>query len=281
MLIGANSYRWLQHYRASGEQLLDHLDEALGAAAAAGLQAWEQAGLPSDATATWLGRLLESHGLQMPSIYVGCRLHDGAWQASSDEALRQAARGIALGARLICVNPDPVAWGMPTDKTDEQLERQAERLARLGERVRAEGARLIYHFHEPELRQGAREAHHMLLSVPAELLGLCLDVHWAYRGCGNSNVAVRAWLKLYGDRLATLHLRQSHNGVWAETLGEGDVDYRPVVAALQAHGFAGALHIELGSEPGTPMTMSLAEAHRQSAVWVRETFGLPRERARA
>lgn len=274
MLIGANSYRWHQHYQGRGERLEDHLDQVIAEAARAGLQAWEPLGLPSDEIAGQLGRLLAAHGLQMPSMYVGCRLYDDTWRASSDEALRQAARGIAHGAFLICLNPDPIGWATLEDKDDAQLERQAERLALLGERVRAEGARLIYHFHAPEFRQAAREVHHMLLSVPADLLGLCMDVHWAYRGCGNSNLAMRDLLRLYGDRVETLHIRQSHGGVWDETLGEGDVDYRPVASFLRERGFDGPLHIELAVEPGTPVTMTLEEAHRRSVAWVRATFGV-------
>jgi inosose dehydratase len=272
MIVGTNSYRWLQYFQARGERLEDHLDEALAATARAGLDAWEQAMLPDDAIATRLGRLLDEHGLSMPSMYVGCRLHDDAWRASSDVAMQHVARGVALGARFICVNPDPIAWHAPADKDDDALARQAERLALLGERVRDAGARLIYHFHAPEFRQAAREVHHMLLTVPADLLGLCFDVHWAYRGCGNSNLAAQDLLRLYGDRVATLHVRQSHGGVWAETLGEGDVAYAPIVAALRQQRFDGPVHIELASESGTPQTMSLEDAHRLSLAWVRDTF---------
>ena len=59
MIVGTNSYRWLQYFQARGERLEDHLDEALAATARAGLDAWEQAMLPDDAIATRLGRLLD------------------------------------------------------------------------------------------------------------------------------------------------------------------------------------------------------------------------------
>lgn len=63
-------------------------------------------------------------------------------------------------------------------------------------------------------------------------MSLCLDVHWAYRGSGNSQVALFAIIKLYGHRIAELHIRQSRGGIWSETFGEGDIDYTRLTREL-------------------------------------------------
>ena len=62
--------------------------------------------------------------------------------------------------------------------------------------------------------------HASTMAKPGRDVGmkLCLDTHWIYRGAGNSNVALFDILKLYGDRVVSLHLRQSVGGVWSETL---------------------------------------------------------------
>jgi len=43
---------------------------------------------------------------------------------------------------------------------------------------------------DAELRQGGREFHHMLTATNPDDVKLCLDAHWIYRGCGDSQVAV-------------------------------------------------------------------------------------------
>ena len=102
---------------------------------------------------------------------------------------------------------------------------QAAALDRLGGLLREMGMVLAYHNHDAELRNAAREFHHMLLGTDPQNMAFCMDVHWVYRGSGNSQVAVFDVLRLYGSRIRELHLRQSINGVWTETFCDGDIDY--------------------------------------------------------
>ncbi len=123
-----------------------------------------------------------------------------------------------------------------------------------------------------ELLYAAREFHHMMVGTDPGALSLCLDAHWVYRGAGHSQVALSDVLKLYGSRVAELHLRQSTGNVWSETFGDGDIDYRALARKLLEANVRPLLVLEQGPERETPQTLETAEVHRRSARYVREVF---------
>lgn len=274
MLIGTQSYVWYQIYvEQRNLPLLDHLDEILAQVRAAGMDAYES-GILSAEHAALLKQLLPKHQLQMPSIYVGPALHDPATSDAEIEAAIAKARSVqSLGTTIVVCNPAPLSWSEPLNKSDDQLKHQADALDRLGRLLRADGFTLAYHTHATEMRCSAREFHHMLLATDPAHVGLCLDTHWVYRGAGNSQVALGDIVKLYAPRLKSLHLRQSHNGVWSETfMSTGDIDYRPLASTLQSLNFTGPLILEQCFEPGTPSTLTPEERHRQSLDHARTLF---------
>ncbi len=270
MVIGTGSYRWSQYYQMQGTTLDDHLEEAIAAAARAGMKAWEPIGLPTEEYAKRLQKVLKANGMQLASIYVNSRLHDEQWTASVEEVMEQALRAKALGANIVCTNPEPLNWQEPWNKTDDQLSIQLGAMFTLCQRLKAEDMQLAYHVHSSELQKKGREFLYMMENIPDFLMGFCLDTHWLYRGYDNSQKAVNDAITKYGSRVLSLHLRQSLKGVWTETLCDGDVDYSPLAKWLKTSGFDGPLYIELGYENGTPQTMSLEEAHHQSLDWVRQ-----------
>lgn len=272
-VVGTQGYVWHQIYAQQGKTLNAHLDEVLGQVAAAGCQAWEQ-GIESAEHAARLRELLPKHGLVMPSMYAGCVLHEGDWRAQVDDVVRRADLARPLGVKVIVCNPNPIAWGKPLDKSDDQLRVQAEALQALGERLSAGGFVLAYHTHDPEMRHAAREFHHMMLATDPRHVRFCLDAHWIYRGAGNSQLALYDVVWMYGGRLASLHVRQSHGGVWSEVLADGDIDYRPLAATLRDLRFAGPLIMEQCFEDGTPQTLTPLERHRRSRDYVRHVFGV-------
>jgi inosose dehydratase len=270
MVIGTGSFRWLQRYRMQGLSLEDHLEETIAEAARAGMKTWEPIGLPTDEYTTRLQKTLTANGMKLTSLYVNCRLHDEEWPESVEAVMQQALRAKALGATIICTNPEPLNWNEPLDKTDDQLSIQLGAMFTLCQRLQTEGMELAYHVHSSELRNKGREFLFMMENIPAPLMGFCLDTHWIYRGYGNSQRAVNDAITKYGPRVLSLHLRQSQKGIWTETLCDGDVDYAPLAKWIKNSGFDGPLYIELGYEEGVPQTMSLQEAHRQSLAWVQK-----------
>jgi len=276
--IGAGMYPWLLDYKARGLDLQEHWDDVLTKLRAAGVEAWEPM-LPVPQPPGELIDLLTRRGMTMPSAYLNARLHEPDWERRVEDVVKHAAALRPAGLRYLVLNPEPIAWGSPQDKGDDELRRQAGALRLLHVALAAHGVVLCYHTHDPEMRQGAREFHHMMLATadlpasdPAGPPGMrwCLDAHWVYRGTGNSNVALLDTVTLYGRRAATLHLRQSHDGVWSDRLEPGDVDYPRVLAALRAAGFNGPAVLEIAREAGSPHREPLDAAHEQSvACWRR------------
>ena len=246
------------------------LDEELAELAACGINGLE-AGLQTPEQAEALASQLAKQGLQMRSIYTGSELLDPA--ASEKEIARIVAlakRAKALGTKIIVTNPSPLP--NRRGKTDAQLKVQAAGLNRAGRELAALGMTLAYHNHDVELEHAAREFHHMLLGTEPGCMSLCLDAHWVYRGAGHSQVALFDVVKLYGSRIAELHLRQSQGNIWSETFGDGDIDYRALWKVLVALGVKPLLVLEQGPENGTPQTMEVAEAHRRSCRYAKDVF---------
>ena len=262
-LIGTQMYPWLQYYKAEGKDWKNHLPEILDQVKEAGLDAWEQS-IDSESEADRLSVLLEYRDLEMVSIYAGNELHGDDFEEEVQSILAQARLAKPLGVRYVVCNPKPISWTEPKGKNDEQLSRQVKALELLGEGLIEQGMQLSYHVHTPELSNGAREFHHMMLNVSPKAMGLCLETHWIYRGCGGSNHAVLDVMKLYGERINTTHLRQSQNRIWDETFRDGDVDHREIFRRLRKLDYSGPLTLEMAIEEGTPNTMSHSEAHRRA-----------------
>ncbi len=270
-LIGSGKYHWWQYYNDRHEQLRDHLEEVFAILKDAGIRAWEHT-IESEDEAALLGSLLPRYGLELPSIYVSGRLHEDDWEDTAKVILQQAKWGKSLGARIVVINPDPLSWNEPVDKTDDQLRCQAAALVALTNDLAASGLKLAYHTHSPEMRQAARELHHMLLATREAGMGFCLDFHWLYRGAGNSQIALEDLVELYGDRVVTTHIRQSNFGIWSESLEDGDINYVRLAARLKAAGYQGPLIIECARESGTAIAPSMLEAYRASREWLESVF---------
>ena len=220
-----------------------------------------------------LAPLLEKHGLEMRSLYVNSLLHDAdKADQSIASVLAIAEKAKRIGTRLIVTNPSPIRWGGPEDKDDAQLEVQAKALDKLGAGLRSMGLVLSYHNHDAELRNAAREFHHMMLGTDPANVTLCLDAHWIYRGSGNSSVALFDVVKLYGSRVTEVHLRQSKDGVWTETLCAGDVDYPRLAKELLALGLKPHLVLEQAVEQASSKTISAIESHRASREYAKRVF---------
>jgi len=273
-LVGIQGYVFYQVYAEQQKKdPNDYLDQILATVKSCGLSAYEQ-GMASREIATRLASAIKDAGIKMPSMYAGGKLHTSDWKQNVQTILQKAAWGKEMvGATIVVVNPDPIQWGKPFDKNDQELQTQAQALQALGESLSAQGQVLAYHTHDPEMRNAAREFHHMMQATDANVVRFCLDTHWVYRGAGNSQVAMYDIAKMYLKRISSLHIRQSQAGIWTEILCDGDIDYNPLVKMLESVGHAGPIVIEQCREQGTPNTMPLNESIKQSREWVKEVFG--------
>ena len=270
--VACNQYSWSVFYRREGQDFNASLDASLADVAASGLDGFEP-GVGGLGQIEQMTPLLKKHGLAMRSLYVNSTLHEADQADASVAQVVAAAKGAKkAGTRIIVTNPSPIRWGGDADKSDAQLKTQARALDRLGAELRRMGLTLAYHNHDMELRQAAREFHHMLVGTDPANVTLCLDAHWIYRGAGNSQVALFDIVELYGSRVTELHLRQSRNGVWSEVFGPGDIDYERLAERLHRIGVRPHLVLEQAIESGSPDTMEPVEAFRKSSRYVREIF---------
>jgi inosose dehydratase len=265
--IATQLYVWSQVCRREGSSLEERLEPVLGEVAAAGFTAFE-AMLPASAATDTRERLqaaLRSHGLTVTSFYSGGTFHeDAAFQEYAAQTLLAAPHARDMRAQALCINPNVSRTG----KTDEELRRQARNLNHIGEKLRRLGLELWLHNHDPEMRDDARELRSTLENTDPELVRYCADVHWIFRGGGDPY----DYLERYGPRLGSLHVRNSHAGVWSEEFGDGDIDYRRIRAILDRHAFTGPIIVELAIEAGTPRTRSLVESARLSREYARATL---------
>ncbi len=248
-------------------------DETLDAIAAAGLTGYEPA-LTDVAELDGLGPRLQARGLRMPSLYASSTLHDEALApASVENVLRIARRAATMGTRIIITNPTPIRWGGPENKTDAQIRSQAVALDRLGREVRALGLTLAYHNHDSELRLGGREFHHMLTATDPAHVTFCLDVHWVFRGCGDSQVALFDVLEHYGSAHRRAALAPVEGRPVDRDLHCGRRHrLRRLADWLRRHGIRPLLTLEQAVEEKSPKTTDAVTAHREGLRTVRALF---------
>jgi hypothetical protein len=73
-----------------------------------------------------------------------------------------------------------------------------------------------------------------------------------------------------GTRVKSLHLRNSRNGAWLESLTEGDVDLGAIASRTPPDAY---LVVELAYAKGTERTRPLSDNLRLSASNARRIFG--------
>ncbi len=271
--IATNTYPWGTFYQREGKEFKQYSEEALAAIAATGIRGYEPA-IFDPAALVGLGERLQKHGLEMRSLYVNSLLHEEAAAADSISKIMAIASAAApLGTKIIVTNPSPLKWGGTELKTDAHLKTQAKALDTLGKQLADNGMQLAYHNHDMELKAGGREFHHMLTATDPALVKFCLDLHWVFRGCGDSQVALFDAMKHYGSRVIELHLRQSLGGKWTEAFSaQGDIDYQQAADFLKKAGCKPLLVLEQAVEGGTPKTMDCQAAHKASLAAVQKLF---------
>ncbi|MBI1928811.1 sugar phosphate isomerase/epimerase [Candidatus Poribacteria bacterium] len=267
--VGTQLFVWSQIYGREGQSLEDYLDETLAEVASAGYDGFETnlSFIRDQERTDRFSALLKKHSLKAPSLYHGGVYHEREQaERTVTETLALANRAVTVGCTMINVNPSPKKGG--EEKTDEELIVQAEYLNKLGSELNKLGLGLVLHNHTPEIANDARELRANCAYTNPRHVNLCLDTHWVWRSRLNPFHLMRA----YRNRVKSLHIRNSINGVWSEALGEGDINHADMRNQLDEIGFNGWIFVELAYEAKTSLTRSLVENARLSCVYVREVF---------
>ena len=266
-VVATQLYGWTQSINFPNKPpLLERLDDAFAAIKRAGFDNVEgdtgMAGNPAFVAA------LKRHGLGFPAAYSGGTFHVEAEAEPSIKAMAAHAKvARELGVRVINCNPAVKPGGV--EKTDDELAIQARWLDRCGAELRALGLRFALHNHSPEMRSDAREVHSWMRGTKPENVWFNADIEWIHHG-GGDPVAL---LEQYGERTASLHVRDAIGTEWVQALGEGTIDYSAVVAVLKEKKFAGPISLELAYTEQTKITRSFEENHRVSREFIRKMFG--------
>lgn len=268
-MVATQIYVWMQVYQRQNTRLADHMDEAFGEIKAAGydsLEGW-LAWCDTAGNTRKVGDLLTKHGLKPAGMYHGGDFHDKDAAKTTLETIMQLANNaMNIGCLTVNINPNPIG----REKSDEELKTQGVFLNRLGWELKNIGLSLTIHNHDPEIKSNARELRANLANTDPSLVGFCIDLHWIWKG-GLDPITL---LREVGDRTKSLHLRNSVNGVWDETLGAGEIDYSQVKRVLDEINYTGPLVVELAYEKETVITRSLVENERRAREFVRQTFGV-------
>lgn len=153
-------------------------------------------------------------------------------------------------------------------KTPEEFDHQAEVLRKIRALCQRHGVVPNLHNHTYEVRDGQHDLQGTLARIADFPLGP--DVNWLARG----GVDPVEFIRQHKRQIVFLHLRdQKADGRWSEAMGEGDMDYAAIAAALHEVGFAGDAIIELAHERDFQPTRPLRESLKQSREFVRRVFG--------
>ncbi len=267
-LVGSQLYGWGQYYDRSGRKMSEHLDEVFRALHDIGYDYAEATlDVANPDNNLRLAERMTKAGLKPVSFYTGGAVHVLGKATETVERIGTAARVAAkAGFGIVNFNPDPIG----RDKSDKELEIQAEALRELGEELASGGIRLGIHHHTPELRNDGREFHSNFSRCAGSQVGFCYDVHWVFRG----GIAPADCLRQYGSRVVSWHLRQSRERIWWEDLDTGDLDYRAIAAYAVEHQLPRFYTVELALENGTRVTRDAMANHQRSREYVRTVFGV-------
>jgi len=153
-------------------------------------------------------------------------------------------------------------------KTSEEFDCQAEVLRKIRAICQRRGVVPNLHNHTYEVRDDRHDLRGTLARLPDFPLGP--DLNWLVRG----GVDPVQFIRQHSRQIVFLHLRdQLSAGRWSEALGEGDMDYAAIAAALREVGFTGDAVIELAHERDFQPTRPLRESLKQSRQFVRQVFG--------
>jgi inosose dehydratase len=263
-------YVWTQQLQKEKVPLAEGLDRVFGSISRAGYKKLEIQDLfVAPAVHERTAALLSQYNLEVPVVYAGGSFHEAeAAERSIGQILAVADSVKDLHTGWINTNCNPKKG--KERKTDHELTTEAASLDRLGQHLNKRGMRLMLHQHDPDMADGAREWRSNLHHTDPKLVWFCVDVHWIYRG-GQKPMAL---LEEAGHRIASLHLRNSVKGVWSESLGDGDVDYRAVAKFLEKMKYKGFLAVELAYEKDTNPTRPLEEDLRISREYAEKVFDL-------
>ncbi len=212
-----------------------------------------------------IGELAQKHELPVLGTSFGGAMWDRTQhQAVLEDAELVITRLARLGGRTLGTS----VGSAPKRKTPEQLDAQADLLGKITKLCQAHGIVLNLHNHTYEVVDDLHDLKGTLARIPDIKLGP--DLNWLVRG----GVDPVKFIRQYGQQIVFLHLRdQRADGRWSEAMGEGNMDYAAIGAALRDIDFRGDAVIELAHERDFQPTRPIRESLKISRQFVSKALG--------
>ena len=240
--LSVEGYIWQQYMAGKGKKLGDGLDEIFAMARSSGFHNIElNTGFLTDDLRDRVLELIQTNGLSMPSVYVGGAMHDEELaDVTIAHSLEIARFCKKVGCKAIVGDPSPKQ--RQAEKADAELAVQAAMLDKLGKALAAEGFQFWVHNHDAEMVNNAKEWWNTLNHTDPSYVWMCMDLDWVHQGgTGSAGLAGKG----AENCTVRLHLRNSKQKLWLESLDDGDIDYRKVAAYLKSARLQPLLMVEL------------------------------------
>lgn len=222
--------------------------------------------LRKEETTKLIAELTEQFQLPLLGTSYGAAM----WDQSKHSEILEDVENIMGNMARVEATTFGTSVGHPTGriKTEDELDAQAELLLKLMVLGEKNGVVLNLHNHTYEVENNLFDVKGTLKRIPDIKLGP--DLNWLLR----AEVDPITFLKTYQDNIVFIHLRdQLSNGIWPESLGEGDVNFKEIGDVLESIDFDGDLVIELAHEGGFVPTRTIKESLKMSREYLRESMG--------
>jgi sugar phosphate isomerase/epimerase len=172
---------------------------------------------------------IEARGLEFLGCHIFLTKYDDATSIAPADLIESVIKGAAaLGAKRVILS------GAACRQDSAALKRKATALNDTARKCHQHGIGLAYHNHDLEFLNNAAEMEAMLRLTDAGLLHLLLDAGHVIR----ARMDVAKFFTLHAARIDGVHLRDFKRGDQVP-LGEGDVDWKPLIAAIRKTNWSG------------------------------------------
>jgi inosose dehydratase len=213
------------------------------------------------ATAAAARAQIEKIGLVCFGVHIFLIDYDPLTRIAPMDLVQATADGAAaLGAQRVILSGGGL---VKEGKVSEQdLAQKVAGLDAAARYCRGKGLAFAYHNHGPEFAAGGAEIGELISRTDPALVTFLIDCGWAYR----AGVDLAGFFTTHRARIAGLHLRD-FKGELQVPLGQGDVNWAPLAAAVRTTGWDGWVLAEEeradGSKPGESAAAPARETLRK------------------
>jgi inosose dehydratase len=241
------------YYRANGSMAT--AVHAIGAAGYAGTEMFDGNLVDYAERPDELRQLLADANVQLVSVYSGANfIYADILPDEMSRIQRAAELAQTFGAERLVVGGGARRAAGTTDEDYERLGESLDRVVRIAE---AHGLEASYHPHLTTIVESPSELDRIM---QLSSIAFCPDT--AHLAAGGGDPA--ALIRRYGGRVRHVHLKDFRADPFQFLpLGEGDLDFADIIAAVREVGYDSWLMVELDSYSGDP-----ADAARISKAYL-------------